>query len=46
VTASFGVAPLPDANLTSEQWMALADEALYRAKRTGRNRCCITTSTS
>lgn len=37
VTASFGVAALaPDADLPA--WMAIADEALYDAKREGRDR--------
>lgn len=45
VTASFGVAPLQHCTPTSEQWIALADAALYRAKRGGRNRCCTTSST-
>jgi diguanylate cyclase (GGDEF)-like protein len=41
VTASFGVAIL-DAEISSvQQWLALADEALYEAKRTGRNRTCL-----
>ncbi|WP_052960325.1 sensor domain-containing diguanylate cyclase [Mycobacterium sp. EPa45] len=38
VTVSIGVAELTDADdLTS--WLARADQALYRAKRSGRNRC-------
>ena len=39
VTASFGVAPLNDERCAPERWLADADEALYRAKRNGRNRC-------
>jgi diguanylate cyclase (GGDEF)-like protein len=37
ITASFGVASLED-DQTLEQWMAAADAALYRAKRSGRDR--------
>ncbi|HEY0084584.1 MAG TPA: sensor domain-containing diguanylate cyclase [Allosphingosinicella sp.] len=40
VTASFGVANLPPAGLSEEQWLAEADAALYAAKRRGRN-CCV-----
>ncbi|MFS0851661.1 diguanylate cyclase [Novosphingobium panipatense] len=39
VTASFGIAGLTPDILTVEAWMKRADEALYRAKRAGRNRC-------
>jgi diguanylate cyclase (GGDEF)-like protein len=41
VTASFGVAILTPQVGSVEQWLALADEALYEAKRNGRNRCCV-----
>lgn len=37
ITASFGVASLPGEKVTSNDLIALADNALYRAKRTGRN---------
>jgi len=37
VTLSFGVAGLPAAG-DAEAWLNLADQALYRAKRGGRNR--------
>lgn len=41
ITASFGIASLmPGTN--AEQWLAMADAALYAAKRGGRNRCCVT----
>ncbi len=39
VTASFGVAPINDTRCDPERWLADTDEALYRAKRNGRNRC-------
>ncbi|MGZ4411242.1 MAG: diguanylate cyclase [Gaiellaceae bacterium] len=38
VTASFGLASLPDQAAGREQLVAAADEALYAAKRAGRNR--------
>lgn len=39
VTASFGIAPLSEAIDTVEEWIAVADDLLYAAKRGGRNRC-------
>jgi diguanylate cyclase (GGDEF)-like protein len=41
ITASFGVAALRAGRARSEAWLAAADEALYRAKRAGRNRVAI-----
>ena len=38
VTASFGVAAAPDSAAGAERLVAAADEALYRAKRAGKNR--------
>ena len=38
VTASFGVASVPDAAVDRESLIAAADAALYRAKRGGKNR--------
>jgi diguanylate cyclase (GGDEF)-like protein len=38
VTASFGVASVPDTATDRETLIAAADTALYRAKRTGKNR--------
>jgi diguanylate cyclase (GGDEF)-like protein len=40
-TMSFGVASLPDKKISSEEFIKLADDALYNAKRLGRNRCCM-----
>lgn len=40
VTASIGIAPMR-ADLPPERALELADDALYRAKRTGRNRVCV-----
>ena len=39
VSASFGLADLDKAAATAETWLARADQALYAAKRQGRNRC-------
>ncbi len=41
VTASFGIAVLDDESRTPDDWLALADHALYEAKRGGRNRCSV-----
>jgi diguanylate cyclase (GGDEF)-like protein len=42
LTMSFGVASLPlDKKLPSEALIKQADDALYRAKGLGRNRCCV-----
>lgn len=38
VTASFGVATIPDSSSTAGDLLAAADAALYRAKQEGRNR--------
>ncbi len=38
ITASFGAASFPDCGQDAEQLLARADQALYRAKRSGRNR--------
>ena len=43
VTASLGVSSYPAAHVhTTEELVHAADEALYRAKRDGRNRVCLT----
>jgi len=39
VTASFGVAPLTDAIAITDEWLDVADTALFAAKHGGRNRC-------
>lgn len=39
VTASFGVAPLTDVIATPDEWLDIADVALFAAKHGGRNRC-------
>lgn len=41
VTASFGISAIGEDRLSPELWLASADEALYSAKRNGRNRCCV-----
>ena len=41
VTASFGIATIDGESTTVEHWLELADDAMYMAKRTGRNRCCL-----
>jgi diguanylate cyclase (GGDEF)-like protein len=46
VTVSCGVATADwnDTNLTSEKLIDLSDQALYSAKRLGRNRCILSAS--
>lgn len=41
VTASFGVAELNKSARTTQELIRLADEAMYRAKKSGRNRVCV-----
>jgi len=41
VTASFGVSSFAPSVSRPEDWIAKADEALYSAKRGGRNRCVV-----
>jgi diguanylate cyclase (GGDEF)-like protein len=40
-TISLGIAPLADDLTTHAQWVERADQALYEAKRSGRNRTCL-----
>ena len=40
ITVSLGVAEL-NRDLCSGQWLKLADDALYEAKRSGRNKVCL-----
>jgi diguanylate cyclase (GGDEF)-like protein len=46
VSASLGVAVALPGELDVEAVIARADEALYRAKRSGRNRFCLATTRS
>ncbi|NMN05439.1 sensor domain-containing diguanylate cyclase [Novosphingobium sp. SG919] len=41
VTASFGIAELSGGITMLDEWLAAADQAMYAAKRGGRNRCEI-----
>ncbi|MBT9384887.1 sensor domain-containing diguanylate cyclase [Pseudooceanicola sp. CBS1P-1] len=41
VTASFGICALGNDIASVEHWLHRADAALYRAKRDGRNLCCV-----
>lgn len=41
ITASFGVASIKDGAEKPDALIELADQALYHAKRTGRNRVCV-----
>lgn len=44
ITASFGVATLPEDTLEMEELIRIADDRLYSAKREGRNRVCSSES--
>ena len=46
ITASFGVCATDNECLSPELWLARADQALYDAKRTGRNRCSVASTKS
>ena len=41
MTASFGISGYPEHAVTKNDLISLADQAMYRAKNTGRNRICI-----
>ena len=42
ISLSFGVASFsPGENISKNDFLKQADEAMYRAKRNGRNKCCI-----
>lgn len=41
VSASFGVTPMDISGCDPEHWLECADEALYQAKRSGRNRSVL-----
>lgn len=43
VTISIGIAQCSEATPTGEDWIALADDALYQAKKAGRNQVCCPT---
>ncbi len=43
ITASLGIATWPIDGMMKEEIIARADEALYNAKQTGRNRTCMST---
>jgi len=41
VTLSIGVASYPDHGMSAEELIQKADDALYQAKKEGKNRCCF-----
>ena len=41
LTASFGIASLTETTTSFDKWLDAADQGLYVAKRTGRNRTCV-----
>lgn len=46
MTVSIGIATFPSNASSRDEMVELADEALYKAKDTGRNRICVATSTA
>lgn len=45
LTASFGLSGFPEHAKTKKDLIRLADQAMYRAKNTGRNRICVAETT-